>query len=109
MIETADCAELDAGASQLAAGPPHRACGSRVLKIQRHRHEAETRDRVRRSDRDANAALINWAKKRTIKWDMSETEAGDQFGCRLEIYLTDPKTEPDPEKRETEVTTRLAN
>jgi len=35
---------------------------------------------------------------------MSETEEGDRFGCRLELYLTDPMTELDPEKRETEVT-----
>jgi effector-binding domain-containing protein len=40
---------------------------------------------------------------------MSETEEGDRFGCRLEVYLTDPMTELDPEKRETEVTIRLAN
>jgi effector-binding domain-containing protein len=58
---------------------------------------------------DANAALIDWAKKKSIKWDMSETGEGDRFGCRLEVYLTDPETELDPVKRETEVTIRLAN
>jgi effector-binding domain-containing protein len=58
---------------------------------------------------DANAALIDWAKERGIRWDVSETEAGDQFGCRLEIYLSDPKTGPDPEKWETEVAIRLAD
>jgi hypothetical protein len=57
----------------------------------------------------ANAALIDWANKRNIKWDMSETEEGDRFGCRLEVYLTDPGTELDPEKRETEVTIRLVD
>jgi effector-binding domain-containing protein len=56
---------------------------------------------------DANAALIDWGQQRSVKWDMSETEEGDKFGCRLEVYLTDPKTELDPEKRETEVTIRL--
>jgi effector-binding domain-containing protein len=58
---------------------------------------------------DANAALIDWAKKRSIKWDTSDTAEGDQFGCRLEVYLTDPKAELDPEKWETEVTIRLAD
>jgi effector-binding domain-containing protein len=58
---------------------------------------------------DANGALIDWARERGIRWDVSETEAGDRFGCRLEIYLTDPGSEIDPEKRETEVTIRLAD
>ncbi len=57
---------------------------------------------------DANGALIDWANKKSIRWDMSETEEGDRFGCRLEIYLTDPKTELDPDKRETEISIRLA-
>ena len=58
---------------------------------------------------EANAALIGWATERNIKWDASKTEAGERFSCRLEIYLTDPKTEPDPEKWESEVTIRLAD
>ena len=58
---------------------------------------------------DANGTLIDWGKKMSIKWDMSETEEGDQFGCRLEVYLTDPGTELDPEKQETEVTIRLSD
>jgi hypothetical protein len=49
------------------------------------------------------------AKERGIKWNVSETRAGDRFGCRLEIYFTDPKTEPDPEKWETEVAIRVAD
>ncbi len=58
---------------------------------------------------EANSALIDWANEEKIKWDMLDTEEGDRFGCRLEVYLTDPKTELDPQKWETEVTIRLAD
>jgi effector-binding domain-containing protein len=58
---------------------------------------------------DANAVLIGWAKERGIKWDVSETKAGDKFACRLEIYRTDEDKEPDPANWETEVTIRLAS
>ena len=58
---------------------------------------------------DANAVLIGWAKERGIRWDAEETAAGTRFGCRLEIYRTDPRAEPDPAKRETEVAIRIAD
>ena len=45
---------------------------------------------------------------RGLEWAWSETEHGDWFASRLEVYLTDPDAEPDPEKRETEVTCMLA-
>src|SRR5262249_59166819 len=57
---------------------------------------------------DANAALIGWAKERGVKWDVAATPEGDRFGCRLEIYRTDPREEPDPAKWETEVAIRVA-
>lgn len=40
---------------------------------------------------------------------MTETDHGDEFESRIEVYLTDPETEPDPEKWETEVTYLLAD
>ena len=58
---------------------------------------------------DANAVLVGWAKQRGINWDAEETTAGERFGCRLEIYPTDPREEPDPAKRETEVAIRIAD
>jgi effector-binding domain-containing protein len=58
---------------------------------------------------DANAVLIGWANERGIRFDMEKTDAGDKFGCRLEIYRTDPREEPDPAKWETEVTIRVAD
>lgn len=58
---------------------------------------------------DANAVLIGWAKERGIRWDVRETPEGDRFGCRLEIYMTDPNEEPDPKKWETQIAIRLAD
>ncbi|MBV8101111.1 MAG: GyrI-like domain-containing protein [Verrucomicrobia bacterium] len=56
---------------------------------------------------DANAALLDWIKERGLKMDVTESAQGERFGCRLEIYLTDPAVEKDPQKWETEVAIRL--
>jgi effector-binding domain-containing protein len=56
----------------------------------------------------ANAALLEWIRKSGLRSDVSTTPAGDRFGCRMEIYLTDPATEPNPELWQTEVTILLA-
>lgn len=58
---------------------------------------------------DANAVLIGWAKERGIAWDVVETDDGDRFGCRVEIYRTDPREEPNPANWQTEVAIRLAD
>jgi effector-binding domain-containing protein len=57
----------------------------------------------------ANAALLEWGAEKGLVWDRWEAENGDGFGARLETFLTDPDTEPDPAKWETEVAIRLAN
>ena len=57
--------------------------------------------------REANGALLDWIKEQGLKMDVSESPGGDRFGCRLEIYLTDPAVEKDPQKWETEVAIRL--
>ena len=57
---------------------------------------------------DANAALLDWIKEQGLTMDVKESPEGDRFGCRLEIYLTDPAAEKDPEKWETEVAVKLA-
>lgn len=57
---------------------------------------------------DVNAILIGWARQKGIDWDMTEAADGDHFACRLEIYNTDPATESDTSKWETEVTIKLA-
>ncbi|WEX09406.1 GyrI-like domain-containing protein [Chelativorans sp. AA-79] len=57
----------------------------------------------------ANAALIGWGKENGIRWDSEQTPAGERFACRMEVYLTDPATEPDSSKWETEITIKLAD
>jgi effector-binding domain-containing protein len=57
----------------------------------------------------ANARLIGWGMENGIRWDSRQTPAGEQFACRMEIYLTDPQSEPDPAKWETEVAIKLAD
>ncbi|SLN27605.1 GyrI-like domain-containing protein [Oceanibacterium hippocampi] len=57
---------------------------------------------------DVNAALIGWARERGFTWDSQATPEGERFACRLEIYLTDPALEPDPNLWETEVAIKIA-
>jgi effector-binding domain-containing protein len=57
---------------------------------------------------DANAALLDWIREQGLAMEVTDSPQGDRFGCRLEIYLTDPAVEKDPEKWETEVAIRLA-
>ena len=40
---------------------------------------------------------------------MKTTDAGDAWGARLEVFLTDPQIEPDPQRWQTEVLLRLAD
>ena len=44
-----------------------------------------------------------------MRWDAEESPAGAIFASRLEIYHTDPMTEPDPRKWETELLFKLAS
>jgi effector-binding domain-containing protein len=57
---------------------------------------------------DANVALGEWIKEQGLNVEVVKSPEGDKFGCRLEIYLTDPGVERDPEKWETEVAFKLA-
>jgi len=57
----------------------------------------------------ATAELLDWAKARGLQWDVSQVEAGEQWGCRLELYLTNPAEEPDMGKWETQLAFRLAD
>jgi effector-binding domain-containing protein len=57
---------------------------------------------------DATAALLDWAAGQGLTWDVSETEDGQRWGARLEIYETDPAQQPDMDKWVTELAFRLA-
>jgi effector-binding domain-containing protein len=54
-------------------------------------------------------ALLDWAAGQGLTWDMSPGEDGDRWGSRLEIYLTDPREEPDMSKWVTRLAFRLAD
>ncbi|GAA4599724.1 GyrI-like domain-containing protein [Planotetraspora phitsanulokensis] len=56
---------------------------------------------------DLTAEVLRWAAERDLRWDMSPTPEGDRWGCRLELYKTDPAVEPDMDKWETELAFRL--
>jgi effector-binding domain-containing protein len=58
---------------------------------------------------DATTALLRWADERDLRWDVTETEQGERWGCRLEHYLTDPAEQPDMNQWETELAFRLAD
>lgn len=57
----------------------------------------------------ANAALLDWGARQGIIWQKWATAHGDAWGARIESYLTDPATEPDPAQWATEVAIRLAD
>ena len=57
---------------------------------------------------DATTALLDWAAGQGLTWDVMETEEGDRWGARLEIYETDPAQEPNMDNWETELAFQLA-
>jgi effector-binding domain-containing protein len=54
------------------------------------------------------AALLEWAGKEGLAWDVTSTPDGDRWAARLEIYETDPAVEPDMTKWTTQLAFRLA-
>jgi effector-binding domain-containing protein len=56
----------------------------------------------------ATASLLDWAAARGLAFDTSSSPEGERWGCRLEIYLTDPREQPDMSKWETRLAFRLA-
>jgi effector-binding domain-containing protein len=57
----------------------------------------------------ATGDLLQWAEARGLRWDMHDTPAGENWGCRLEIYHTDPREQPDMNAWRTELAFRLAD
>jgi effector-binding domain-containing protein len=59
--------------------------------------------------RDATAALLKWVADHHHRLDVRKTKAGEKFGGRFEIHLTDPRQQPDPAQWRTAVAIRLAD
>ena len=57
----------------------------------------------------ATAALLDWAEAQGLSWDVTQTDEGEKWGCRIESYLTDPAAQPDMTKWRTELAFRLAD
>ena len=58
---------------------------------------------------EVTKALLDWAARQGLSWDMSPADGGERWGGRLEIYLTDPSQEPDMGKWQTQLAFRLAD
>ena len=56
-----------------------------------------------------NRALIEWVRAQGMDFDRWDTEQGDHFRSRYEIYLTDPKVEPRKSRWKIEVAIKLAD
>jgi effector-binding domain-containing protein len=59
--------------------------------------------------REATGKVLTWVEDNDLELDRRITGSGESFGCRLEIYFTDPRAEPDSRKWQTEITMRLAD
>ncbi|WP_112239425.1 GyrI-like domain-containing protein [Kribbella monticola] len=53
--------------------------------------------------REATGQLLAWAEKEGLEWDAD----GNKWGCRLEVYKSDPREVPDMNDWETELLFRL--
>lgn len=51
----------------------------------------------------ANAELQDWAEANGVSFERSDTPRGSAWPGRIEQYLTDPSTEPDPSKWQTDI------
>ncbi len=56
-----------------------------------------------------NKALIEWVRGNGLEFDRWDTNEGDNFRCRYETFLTDPKTERRKTRWEIEVAIKLAD
>jgi effector-binding domain-containing protein len=57
----------------------------------------------------ATGELLHWAETQGLRWDMNDTPAGERWGCRMEVYHTDPLEQPDMNAWRTELAFRLAD
>lgn len=57
----------------------------------------------------ATASLLDWSAGQGLTWDKTDSEHGETWASRLEIYLTDPREEPDMTKWRTQLAFKLAD
>ena len=57
----------------------------------------------------ATAALLDWAEKNHVRWQMTNINGVDSWEARLEHYITDPNEQPDSKKWQTELAFLIAD
>lgn len=57
----------------------------------------------------ATATMLAWADAHDFVWDVHEVEHGTAWGCRLEVYRTDPRQQPDMDEWDTDLVFKLAD
>jgi effector-binding domain-containing protein len=55
----------------------------------------------------ATAALLDWADREGVAWDVAEDATSSRWAARLEIYHSDPDVEPDLSRWRTELAIKL--
>ncbi|MFI7638501.1 GyrI-like domain-containing protein [Nonomuraea sp. NPDC049400] len=55
-----------------------------------------------------NSSVLKWAEEQGLTWDMTEKDGTEHWGCRLELYKTNPLEEPDMNNWDTDLQFRLA-
>lgn len=58
---------------------------------------------------ETSARLLSWANGEGLQWDSTASDAGEVWAGRIEIYQTDPSTEPDPANWITTLAFKLAD
>jgi len=106
VIDMAGKLEIEAGVSVAAAVAGDGRVMSGVLPAGRY---ATLTHMGHPSELMATGALLDWAAAQGLTWDMSPGVNGERWGCRLEIYLTDPSQEPDMSKWVTQLAFKLAD
>ena len=58
---------------------------------------------------DATGELLEWASDHGLRWDVSESAEGERWAVRLEEYLSDPMSQPDMNRWQTNLIFKLAD
>ena len=100
--------EVDAGVPVAAAVDGDGQVVADLLPAGRYA-TAHPRRSPQRARSGSTKALLDSAAEQGLRWDISPGDRGERWGCRLEIYLTDPSQEPDMSKWQTQLAFRLAD
>lgn len=52
-------------------------------------------------------SLLRWGREQGLEWDLTEKDGAEHWGCRLELYRTDPRVEPDMNNWDIDLQLRL--